>query len=91
MMTPEHMKRGVINPLEPGKLPNSLTWTTEQPTKPGWYWWRDSEASEAQVVRVCVADDDVLGLRAETVNWDCLVCECDGEWAGPIEEPKEGL
>lgn len=37
-----------------------MTWTTEKPTKPGWYWCRPSPKDEAIVVLAYETDDDEL-------------------------------
>jgi hypothetical protein len=59
-----------------------LVWTTDKPTVPGWYWWRD-ETHAPSVIRV---DDDLLiFLYEEYLTPD----ELGGEYGGPISEPRE--
>ena len=64
-------------------------WTTEKPTKPGWYWWRHSTMARVQMARV----DEMLAVSC--MNELCSICEadhvdeCDGQWAGPLEPPHE--
>ena len=58
-------------------------WTREKPTKPGWYWWRQTKRHYGEIV--CVIDIDIL-----TVNRNGVITEVrGGEWAGPIPEPIE--
>lgn len=63
------------------KLDPPLSWTTEQPTQPGWYWfkgWRiDDQRDERHDIELDVVR--VFGPAS-----------CDGyhgEWAGPLEMP----
>jgi hypothetical protein len=46
-------------------------WTTEPPTVPGWYWWRDSER----------------GYAERPVWIDCLSKYRGEWWTIPIQEP----
>jgi hypothetical protein len=95
--------------IESRELPNgiyehtvkeiSMTWTTEYPTKPGYYWVRnwlfkaDQELEEE-------ADDINIIIAEITPSGDCyfpgqeLSMQDDGdilvsgEWYGPIEPPE---
>ena len=60
-----------------------MTWTTEKPTKPGWYWWRNN-ASEPRVVNIWQSRVHASILKASGLG---EVLYCDGEWAGPLEPP----
>lgn len=61
-----------------------LVWTTEEPTKPGWYWWqRNDEWERGKPGRVSHYEFDefwqvVRGPIREGMRW-----------AGPIPEPRE--
>lgn len=53
-----------------------LQWTTERPTIPGWYWYRQDQGSVPVVMMI-------HPYRPETF-WLTF----PGEWAGPLEIPK---
>jgi len=61
----------------------ALRWTTHVPTSPGWYWWRESLAFVALLVRVTEcgfhyrAGDD---KRHDSASFG-------GQWYGPLQEP----
>lgn len=65
-----------------------LTWTSTKPTTPGWYWWRDAEENGPVIVQVFQPDKDAP-LFVEHIGWldDEIM---GGDWAGPLEPPKEG-
>lgn len=73
--------------------PYKMTWTTEKPTTPGWYWYRNPFEKE-RVVRVYGDQtptetrrvDMWVQLHDET---DCNVDDMgeNGEWAGPLDPP----
>lgn len=57
-------------------------WTTQKPTKPGWYWWRDVEGDEVVV--------ELMESGAFFWGADKFDPNASGEWSSePIEEPKE--
>ena len=71
-----------------------MTWTTEKPSKPGWYWWRDLSALEAtascMVVYVYEGIGDKFGpmlfVQRDGSYGDIRpVRDVKGEWQGPIE------
>ena len=60
----------------------SFTWSSEQPTKEGWYWLRQYKDSVPEIVKV----DDKRDIEL----WDQNVLDLDhAEWAGPIQMPSE--
>lgn len=67
-----------------------LRWTTERPDKPGWYWFTH-EHIRPYVVHVELlstwGDKPILAVRTYTSMR--TLDEFDGQWAGPIEPPKE--
>lgn len=65
---------------------NELTWTTDPPTQPGLYWYREARDDQPDVVLVA---DYGLGLRYtphDDDSWYPL--SPIGQWAGPLEPPK---
>jgi hypothetical protein len=62
-----------------------LIWTREKPTVPGWYWWRRRVGHKAFVVYLEEHD----GAMMEYSQGRYFTLE-NGEWAGPLAEPKEG-
>ncbi|ATD81113.1 MULTISPECIES: Lar family restriction alleviation protein [Desulfovibrio] len=59
-------------------LPRALTWTTDPPKVPGWYWWRDvSHKGEATIQYMSQSQVE----RLKTYPGE--------EWAGPILTPLE--
>jgi hypothetical protein len=63
---------------------DKLTWTTETPTVPGWYWWRNNTGYEA-VVNVVRMPAGQLYFYVPDVSKS--VESANGEWAGPLEPP----
>ena len=61
-----------------------MKWTTEKPTKAGYYWhrWKHSQ----KVTMDQVYDNGYLpgGYEEQWTEFS----EDDGEWCGPIEEPE---
>ena len=55
-------------------LPRALTWTSEPPKVPGWYWFRSSDAKP------------LIKSITLPIKWKA---EPDDEGAGPIPEPVE--
>jgi hypothetical protein len=66
-----------------------MTWTTDKPTKQGWYWYREMPTSPAHPVKVFgpklfyVWPMDDLAKDNETKD----IGDCHGEFAGPMEPP----
>lgn len=71
---------------------SQLTWTTEKPRKPGWYWYRGPGTN---VVPASVDGCNDLryldvGLHNNVLSESdsgVPVGEIPGEWAGPLEPP----
>lgn len=61
----------------------AVTWTTTIPTEPGYYWWRNP-INRPRILEIDEAGFLVVGKIRPS---DCK--NMAGEWAGPIEEPKE--
>ncbi len=67
-------------------------WTTEPPTKPGWYWARTvgDKTKTLNVVQVVLGDfyRKAGSLEVLTSGWDKPEQLSDFDlWAGPIEAP----
>ena len=65
-----------------------LTWTTEPPTEPGWYFVRTSRVF---VVHVQRSTDDRLEVWTGAIRQSVwfYVNRLHAEFAGPITEPEE--
>jgi len=63
-----------------------MHWTTEKPTKPGWYWWSPSKgiACIVEIVGRLVMKVYFISGRRDLLN------NVKGEWSSePIAEPEE--
>lgn len=67
-----------------------MKWTSEKPTKPGWYWYK-SLRRPTQVMQVYANEFFVRGvLFAQSSGLNSTrVAKLTGQWAGPLEEPQE--
>lgn len=72
-----------------------MTWTSEPPTKPGWYWIRIN-GNEADIVRInkrTVHGKKHLTISSVGENYalpiEWLTIKFKYEWAGSIEEPED--
>jgi len=60
-----------------------MIWTTEKPTKPGWYWYRKNEQEKSLLkLGVYTFSDQMKAIwpsgRSESV------ISMSGEWSGPV-------
>lgn len=63
-------------------------WTTDKPTKPGWYWWRPTNVSiSPEIVSVQENGNVLLVYDKRIYRVDSMIYGADGEWAGPLEPP----
>ena len=81
----------------------TITWTTDKPTVPGWYWYRYySSLTCMPKVAITVMGKVETGCDYQSYTFTWLtgvdyeveaknVTELSGEWAGPIPEPEEPL
>ena len=61
------------------------TWTTDQPTKPGWYWYRFSERDvNPEICRL--TEDGEFYKVGEECSYEFI--ELTGLWAGPLDPPR---
>ena len=75
-----------------------LTWTDEKPTKPGWYWYEDEDYGPVPVYVEWTGFVDVPAARQLSVTMACgddfdqpldEVANLTGQWAGPLNMPKD--
>lgn len=62
-----------------------LAWTTEKPTKPGFYWYRLNDHDDSPVIVSVGPDTDMVGPWPD--GSDSRLSKENGEWAGPLEPP----
>lgn len=61
------------------------TWTTEKPTRVGWYWWRVCDYDKLPIIyRIEMRGGE---LKAVHGSAPCYALPETGEWAGPIPTP----
>lgn len=63
-----------------------MAWTTEMPTKPGWYWYRWDLNDNTPVVVEVHPEHDSVGPWGD--GSDSRLSDTSGEWAGPLKPPK---
>lgn len=67
----------------------TLTWTTEPPTKSGWYWWRDEAHTIVLVCYVEIGSVDSCVSFAYGERYR-LLSAMRGQWSDkPIPTPRE--
>ena len=61
-----------------------MKWTTEKPTKPGWYWFKDHSYKYIMYINPDIMPNGKDGYDGKEwmFSWEAL-------WAGPIEEPED--
>jgi hypothetical protein len=75
---------------QPAMMPNGLTWSTDKPTTPGFYWYQ-APGQRARVVEV-VYHSETNGLYiTETGAVVNELQEDEYRWAGPLVQPSEAL
>src|SRR5687768_17157649 len=90
-----------LDSLLPFRIPSwspPMTWTSDKPSSPGWYWYR--EPGDFNMGKPCPAwvfgsfrsmYATVIAVHspdpaARTVTKN--IKDCEGEWYGPLEVPK---
>ena len=64
----------------------AMIWTSEEPTKPGFYWYKDPRC--APTIFLLDRDDETGDMfLIEGGCWD--FGELDGQWFGPLNPPQE--
>lgn len=69
-------------------MSDTMTWTTEKPKCPGWYWWRLDAQCEPVVLEV-ESEYPSLRVRLPYTFFKRKLYRTDGEWSGPLPLPKE--
>jgi len=68
-----------------------MNWTTDKPTKPGWYWYKGEDhdmfhADGIAIVEVIKEEDWLVCRHSNSDNeW---IEDSQAQWAGPLEMPK---
>jgi hypothetical protein len=67
-----------------------LTWISEKPTKPGWYWYRAQVQPPRLESLQVVLIEQYLGdrLLMSLIGSDERLPIPHGQWAGPLEPPE---
>lgn len=96
--TPESL-RGQIAALQQQLAATRVRWTTDKPTKPGWYWFLRSRdpllAQAVEIKRMPIHEDygeqsGKLFARTRIDEDDVWIGELDGKWSDrSIKEPSE--
>ena len=59
-----------------------LAWTTQKPTKPGWYWWRSAPDLDLTLCECYFSEGQLMVAPPDrTEHGDALT----GEWSRPLE------
>lgn len=66
-----------------------MTWSTDKPTKPGFYWYRTHDC-ETEIMKVTGNRNDRLWAQSTDDGFDGAlpVKHLHGEWFGPLEIPE---
>lgn len=73
-----------VNLISAPAPPAGLRWSSELPTKPGWYWWQQAEEYMAVV-------KEVMFHPFHKKMWagaDGPAESIGGRWAGPLQAPE---
>jgi hypothetical protein len=65
-----------------------MTWTTEKPTVPGWYWWR-RPYGKREIQTIIRVKEYKFQPGIVFIYSGRRIEDCRGEWAGPLEPPEE--
>jgi hypothetical protein len=68
-----------------------MTWKTEKPGKPGWYWYR-SKSDRLQIIELIEWNNELRAIGVSQGMYSHLEAHRipygpDAEWAGPLEPP----
>jgi hypothetical protein len=67
----------------------TLTWTTDKPTEPGFWWYRKHQTHAPSLLETYIALNRQLYTRFCDGSGSRYPVETfDGEWAGPLEPPR---
>ena len=65
-----------------------MTWTTDTPTKPGWYWFRVRQMKPRIIEVIAEHEPERLLISESATPVDALQGSIYG-WAGPLEVPQD--
>ena len=65
-----------------------MTWTTDAPTKPGWYWFQ-VRRMKPRVIEVIAEHEPERLLIAESSTPVDVLAGSIYWWAGPLDPPQE--
>ena len=65
-----------------------MTWTTDAPTKPGWYWFQ-VRRMKPRVIEVIAEHEPERLLIAESSTPVDVLAGSIYRWAGPLDPPQE--
>lgn len=63
-----------------------MKWTSEKPTAPGWYFYREPNRNRSGVVHVTLDMNRLVWFTGDATAE--YMDDCNGEWQGPIS-PEE--
>lgn len=71
-----------------------MKWTTEKPTKEGWYWYRQYRNNGIR--KGSFYPPRIAEVEAGLMIWEFMtedaytnVIDLNGQWSGPIQPPQE--
>lgn len=67
------------------QLTRKLLWTTEKPSRPGWYWRRGTYRDPSPII---VEVDGAGYFQWPDGSFDDVQVT-GGEWAGPLDPPED--
>ncbi len=63
---------------------SSITWTTDKPTREGWYWFRIDNEGKRTVIVYVISADRMVAIGTENEGNPALQ---KGAWFGPLQPP----
>jgi hypothetical protein len=78
---------GYIAMVKQAVPPSPMVWTTEKPTRPGFYWYYCDAWGKPGITEVFPAFDRLLMYEGDGSAIDLVAAR----WAGPIPEPLPSL
>lgn len=64
-------------------------WSRDRPSRPGWYWFRNTDLVDEHEPRIVYLRDYVRGLAVGNCHIDGFTRYEEGEWCGPLEPPHD--
>ncbi len=65
-----------------------MNWTIDNPTVPGWYWYRKSEQEKKILLKLGVYAFSNQMKAICPSGRSASVSSMSGEWSGPLERPS---